>query len=917
MSHVALGMDLLGWFSEAVIGETEANGSFGVSRAWCSDVPSICVLPRFPGERPRANWPAIRTHWARGSGFPHSSESRLLLGRMPIWLSWLTLGADAVDPRWQHHYADGKCRTMSLRSVLRTHAEALYSAECHLSPRVAQASPALQVVAMPEYFQERAQENLLASLPRDRGEVRLLWQSVAVCLAWIDFLSPQQRVQFEGKRIAVVDVGLAEVSATVLQLRSQSKHGVTLLVPKRDLPESGSSFRWPIIPFDLCVAASLLEEHGKSYGLPELWQVACGGAMAATQKDVPEDAMEAAALVQTVAGWRRLDLSLNHLWAAVAAAALCPTIKGLGELWGGIRTAMSDLDVGEDGTRSPIARTLERDVPEWLGSRREPPDVVLLTGPVSRLKVAADETLGNRLADRLRVPARCKLLVSGRDLPSTVNPAQGCAIYGGRELAELPTYLDTLPRFSIIGKDRLCWKDVYYDLVPHSEWEGGREYRSSAEELQRLRDAAKIPTGRRRVRFRLRRQDQEKQLEQSFDHAPLRDCFLSFDVRMRPAQGFARVRIIPDQLGLFSSGEVLLDWDKMKDEQEPDVPDFPPCAALEPNVRRIRDYAAPAISAYVEAVAANRWAGATERLKRVGQQLQNGNAYGSNPEGPEIEPLLAALDRHHYRHINLGIYKHVRSRTAHVRKAALSQTKDLMRTATGLFAQTPSWARDYLADEFRFSRDKNPDDPNPTPVFLNAAGRCFSAPEQIQLFVECFCLHLHHRMRRCGETGSAPGMNNWCKAFQMILRLHDEAVLHFQPVQAESLANDLSMLLDTVQPKNCWRLPAPYKHALFCLYFLLRFRARPDGADFLANWDCRGTVARRIHDNLSLHRDVGALWQASQLTEHTDETIQGALLRFLESKATAQDIIIMKKAHDASLDLQDDEDGNNGEEKDD
>jgi hypothetical protein len=234
--------------------------------------------------------------------------------------------------------------------------------------------------------------------------------------------------------------------------------------------------------------------------------------------------------------------------------------------------------------------------------------------------------------------------------------------------------------------------------------------------------------------------------------------------------------------------------------------------------------------------------------------------------------------------------------------------KDLMRAATGLFTRTPSWARAYLEDEFRLSKDKNPEDPNPTPVFLNAGGRCFLTAKQVRLFVDCFKSHLHQRMRRWEETDATPGVNNWCKAFQMILRLHDEAVLHFEREQADSLARDLCVLLDAVQPTDQRCLRAPYKHAIFCIYFLLRFRARPDGVDFLGDWSRKGTVAHRIHDNLSRHRDAGARREVSLLTDGRAETMQAVLLRFLESKATVQDIIIMKAAHDATLEEGNDED---------
>ena len=157
------------------------------------------------------------------------------------------------------------------------------------------------------------------------------------------------------------------------------------------------------------------------------------------------------------------------------------------------------------------------------------------------------------------------------------------------------------------------------------------------------------------------------------------------------------------------------------------------------------------------------------------------------------------------------------------------------------------------------------------------------------------------------DTRQRPGMNNWCKAFQLILRLHNESVMHFDRKQADSLAKDLCLLLEAEEPGDRRRLRAPYKHAVFCIYFLLRFRARPDGGDFLGDWDREGTVAWEIHDNLSRNRDVGARRQASFFSDARNETIQASLLRFLTSKATARDIVIMKEEHDKSLGGSDDD----------
>jgi hypothetical protein len=261
--------------------------------------------------------------------------------------------------------------------------------------------------------------------------------------------------------------------------------------------------------------------------------------------------------------------------------------------------------------------------------------------------------------------------------------------------------------------------------------------------------------------------------------------------------------------------------------------------------------------------------------------------------------LIRALDSHHQHLTGARVYHFFRAGSSLQRDEAAAQIKDLMRAATGLFTKTPDWASDFLFREFQRAGSERPGDPNPKPIWLNAAGRCFSTPEQVALFVEYFDRHLHRRIRRWREDHSAPGMNNWCKAFQIILRLNEKAVLHFDRPRADSLARGLSLLLEAVAPENRV-LRLPYKHTLFSIYFLLRFRARPDGSDFLAGPESRGKVANRIRENLERHEHVGARLQANAAGSG-NKTLQTRLLRFLKGKATVQDIIMMRKAHDETV----------------
>ncbi|MBE3040822.1 MAG: hypothetical protein IMZ62_18650 [Chloroflexi bacterium] len=888
MNYQSLGMDLSDWCSSAALVSGDQKGNFETADAWECEAPNVCVLPRFPGEKPRVGLPAADSAWARGLRFPKNNHLWPNLGRIPAWLTWLALGQAKANPQWCYQNAEGKTTRLPLKPILQAHVAAL------LTGRPPQAVSGLRVVAIPDHFEERGQENVLNSLPGPRADIRLLWRSVAACLSWTSTQDTWHQSRLKDKRIAVVDVGNADVTATVLQMRQVERGGRRYLVPKRDLPESGSSERWHTAPFDLSTSAGILDTTGEQYSLRELWQVCCGGFLFGLWNNGDVKKREISAIIEFAGGWRKVGITPDELCRAVAAAVSQGQVPGLPDLWDAAKRAGYESAAPGQACRASLEVVLREQVGPWLRLPGRQPDKVLLTGSLSRLLVGPGEPLAHRLAELMGVAG------------DYVGVAHGCALYGVREQAGLPTYLDTLPRFCIVGKDEnLRDRDSYCDLVRHTEWEGGKEYRPNEEELKRLRNAAMILSGRRTIRFRLLRQDKEKQLEQEFHQAPLQNCMLSFDVRMRPAQGFARVRIIPKMPDLFGGEDVVLDWDQMKDGTvDPDgSPEFP-CEPLLPNAWRIANYVGISVDSYIGYVDKKNWPWAAGGLEAVGRQMQSGTVYGSDPEGGKINALREALDQHRAYYEKTGAFEAYHARRRGDRAAdALDKLKHLMRAASALFRKTPAWAEQFLEGAFRDALERTPEDPNPTPVFLNAAGRCFSRDYQVRLFVKCFDLHFKARVLRWRETGQSPGMTNWCKAFPLILRLNEKAVLHIERKQADSLAASLQTLLEAAEPKNKKRLPGPYKQAMFSLYFLLRFRARHghDGIDFLTDWQHRSSVAGRIHENLDRNRSVGRSGQASLISLEKDENLQAALLRFLESKATAQDIVIMRKAHDESL----------------
>ena len=891
----SLGLDLSGYRSERSLVATNRIDERAVPTSTRCEIPSVCVLPRMHPELPRCGIDAMRAVWARGLKFPRSARLQETLGRMPAWLAWQAMGQEReIRPTWQYVNAIDDETTASLQGIFQS------LVACTKGDEEGDHASALRVVAMPEYFTERPQENLIRSLPWNRKHVRLLWRSVAAVLAWTDSIPPQEAERHEGKRVAVVDVGNAEISATTLELRAKSARGRHFLIPKRDLPEDRCFMRWHVTPFDLTLCRTLLDLCGLPGGLHEVWQL-CSACPEVFTPPFSADGF----LIEAEGSWAKLSFSKDDLRAATSRALDGAGTEDFDDFWTRVKASCPGLSALAQESRTSHKRILSDALPEWLSEQEDPPCVVLFVGPILSHLVETGTPLAPPIAKWMGPDWEDSTYLPGHDLPGDGVIARGCAIYGFREQAGLPTYLDTLPMFSILGKDRIHWTDVRFPLVQKSEIEGGKEYRNCGEEL---RNRAYIPRGQRVVRFRLMRQDEEKQLEQTFDTAPLSKCHLSFDVRMRPAQGYARVRITPEQDNLFGGREVVLDWDNMRDpgSEVPELsgpPSFPVCQPILPSLSGFwADQARQTIDSYVQSVRHTSIDNMTDWLGKVGNKLQSGRAYGSDSLAPEIDDLIEALNAHYYDFIE----KDVITRYQNDRKdeTALPILKAVMRAATALYRRTPAWARDFLEEEFQRASMLPPEKVAPEDVFLNASGRCFSEPTQIKLLSNRMERRFRYKIGyyQAKRHATSLGMNSWCKALQFMLRLNDEAILHVEPQIAMSLVGNLRLLLEVEIERKGLRQPGvslPFKHDMFTLLFLLRFRARGDGEAFLMDWDEEGTDANRIVSLIEETDRPPTAWYRSGLVPaepgKEPKSLQSALLNYIKSRATVGDEIIIKE----------------------
>ncbi|HUW30155.1 MAG TPA: hypothetical protein VM223_00930 [Planctomycetota bacterium] len=813
---------------------------------------------------------------------------------------WQGLGADALRPTLQYTDSFGNPGHIPLADLIRELASVAAPDESE------SADANLTVVAMPDHFTERPQENLLAALPWDRGKVRLLWRPVAAVLAWTENMSDQQMRELDGGRVAAVDIGNADISVTVLGLRKVERAGRQYLVPVRDLPEHRYFKMWPARPFDLATAESLFHIKEVWHGAEQVWQLCTGSDI--LLQDAGRVAPRACGrlLIATPDGWQNLQVTADELAQARRRALKDGPSESAGPLLRHLEAARTQAGHTSSVGASRHMAVLRDKLPSWIRDLGGEPFPMLLFGSVTEVRIDEGRTLACEMVEELyrqnprQVPPSCP----GRGLPVSGVVSRGCAVYGIREQMKLPTYFERLPRFRVLGVDEVTLEPVDVDLITvHGDGqegvaavgneegqrlaEGGKPYR------KQLPHVAKIVRGNRAVCFRLKREEVEKQLVQDFGFASVRDCILSFDVCMRPAQGFAVVRIIPDAPGFFGGNEVVLDWDRMEPAKERKM-GWPECAPLELSAgATAKDNAKKAIRDYVDLVRWKWWPDAEAKLAVVASRMQSGRTMGSDPQG--ADDLLDALGAHYGYYVQQGTFgQHVAGRAD-----ATKKLKTLMRAASALFSRTPNWAVGFLEQEFKRVLRDRPDDPKPTPVFLHAAGRCFSCYDHVRLFAEC----MHARFQSClhaADVGDLPSlrMNNWCKALYLILRLNSGAVAAIGAQRADQLAGELAELLDFERNEHEHEgrqgISDPYKYAMRALFYLLRVRMRH--GRFLTDWQEEGTVANRICLNLEATNNTRTGWPAPVLHAAPGETMQTCLLRFLRSEATAIDLRILRRA---------------------
>jgi hypothetical protein len=449
--------------------------------------PTSAVLPTTPFGRILTGDEAYRerTH----AGLPWPPEARIQPGepvrRSPIAAVWraLVVAGDRMV-RWDA----GRGVSFSLARILASYLKALMMGNLPeqgpLPPGSARRESSALVVAIPNHLDEFGQELILRELAAmECPEPMLVWRPVAAALSWLAKVEGDFPTRMgENDHIHVICLSPDALEFTTFRLRVKEHNNQYYVLPLRDRPKRQP----PLTGMDW--AGRLIEENfaGIDEGafwqafiqFPEIWQALAGRPW--NWDDLPRPWSQSGQWTL----WDPEPDLCRHIYDTKAASCIplreilkqsCE-IDSDNALHGSISEVLLS-EVQRMGKLFPGGRLrgmiicgplAPRTIPPWLSSELE---------QLASRGLKVEGNLAEPEAGRLWLCAECDDPIS-----------EGAAIYGQRRLANIPSYLDTMPQISILAQEwgRLMW----VPLLKAKEVLGGEEHKDRIEQRFQL-DAGK------------------------------------------------------------------------------------------------------------------------------------------------------------------------------------------------------------------------------------------------------------------------------------------------------------------------------------------------------------------------------------------------------------------------------------------
>jgi len=747
-------------------------------------IPPSVLLPRIASEPLRLDMTyPLHPRGAGGVWPPEAATGVLGDGpRFPIALAWPALSHSA-SLRWRWTTPAGESHEASP-------AEAIATAVAACTTEQRDAPLELALVVPNQLRMERQQELIDACHQRARS-VKLLWRPIAAALAWCEkfgdeILNSHLGTSSRVGQLLSLHLGLDEFELTVLELVIETRGDRRWLLPARRRPDPT---RETLPSFGLDVITRKLNAELWS----SLWLTGSIGNILRALRDGQQETVTSVFNRSPNAEWHR--------------------------------------SITESGWL-PQAETAPADFHHWIRSAvGETSEVVgaVVTGELARVHFDRDSRFWQTaLSDLDPAFMSLPLLVQDNSDGSSAVLAHGAAIHALRLAAKEPSYLDTLPRIrtTTYVHGKLTWLDLLQS--DDSYVDGGRTWQRP-QPLTGL----KVQRGRSRVEVTLWHDEFPtiRKVCAEFAQPVVEDVPVSLDVRIAPAQGNARIDVIPTVTNV-GVRRLQLEWRRMQDEKltpeewlskQPTL--FPPL--LPRMATRARwESVKLAMETFLRVESSRAMNRIIERLKQTDQPVDRQpnvearataiSSDGDPPSGssPILDEFVARV-------------------VLRLRSANSQAVPDLVRVLGYASTPHPEFQR-YLADRIVSSESR----------LLNheliACGRCLRDPHSIAAFATALLDWLQ---------GQPKSVNVWLQAFAGMLRHREDATRYI----ASPICEELTSYILAVFERKRLDHNANYifRYSSLCIVYLLRRRAYDD--DYLPpgsplNTQVREAFERAIAD---------------------------------------------------------------------
>lgn len=502
------------------------------------DLPPAALLPAVRGEPVRGD---VRSPpHVRGTGYPWPPEARVDAqagcGRWPIAYAWQAL-AEGRAWTWQH---EGRERSLKPEDAI----VAALSASVLEQVRDERNVPEQIVLVVPNELTERAQQALLDRARSLGLQLRLLWRPIAAALAWLDLfqaeliqahmsrLASANRTEVKLGRLLTLHVGVDGAEGANLSVVARQEAGLWRLLAGRHRPKAALT----VYSAGRRECERLLESLAGEAPLEARWRAH----WASTRLPEALEQLRAGPTPELGATWRSAVT-----WSESKASSFAPPLAPVFEPGPPVERILGQA-AAERATAGPL-----------LG--------VIVTGPLGGTRRGEVSLAEHWIAGGLRSPdlaqVRDRVRIEGADLPLGVL-ALGAGRFAVAIERRQAAYLDTLPQIqiavSVAGEPQ--WQSL---LQEGDRWvEGGRTWRRDP----RFRGLV-IRRHSETLDINLSHEEHPtvRMVQARLPSPPLTNLSVSLDVSVEPAQGAARVEVVPDQAGAFGRHRVWVEWSRMTD----------------------------------------------------------------------------------------------------------------------------------------------------------------------------------------------------------------------------------------------------------------------------------------------------------------------------------------------------------------